>query len=440
MLDMRIKPVFIRSRGRGVFIEGDGGLDVDRVAEADRQRIDAQLNELKNELGNRVTVLDEIVAGDPADFDALHTSKEGIDIVLAYFRGVTPIENLLRWPGPIIAFSGDCTPAFALYAVGEERHVRKDLFIALDYAEMRRLVKVLEVKRSLADTRVLLLGMPPNWHLRWYSFPDLEAVRRKLGIQFFPTELRELVDRVKEVEGDKASALAREWMDEAGRIVEPSPEDIQQSAAVYLAMDQILSRKDCRAMAVNCLGITQSRRFRDQIINPCMAMTRLRDKGVPTACEMDVAGLLTMIFLENLSRKPSFLGNIVRADPESNDIKLSHCILPTRMRGFDQDPLPHTIRDFHGYRGVTAFTEVPAGETVTLARAHRNLDRIVALKGEVTACEDTVACRNTLTIQINDARGFVRRAEGNHHIAVFGDYLDDLKALCDILDCRFHEV
>jgi len=440
MINMNIKPVFILSRGAGVFIDQKGGLEMVVDGDANRNRIDVLLSELKAEVGDQVTILDEIMVGDPSDFESLFTSKNEIDVIIAYFLGVTPIEKLLLWKGPIIAFSGQHTPAFALYAVGEERHVRSDLFIALDYHEIRRLLRVLEVKRSLAHTRIVLMGLPAPWHLRWYSFPDLESIRRQVGVQFVPVELRELIEMVKKVDMDKAASLAQEWMDEASQVMEPSPEHLQQSAAAYLAMDQILSRKGAQAMAINCLEITQSRKFSEQIINPCMAMTRLRDKGIPSACEMDVAALLTMILLGNLSNKPSFLGNIVRADPESNVIKLSHCILPTRMPGFDESPLPYTIRDFHGNKGVTAFTLVPAGEKLTLARAHRNLERVVALTGEVLDCEDTTFCRNTLTIQINDAREFVQRAEGNHHIAVFGDYLDDLKALCDVLDCQFHSL
>jgi L-fucose isomerase-like protein len=163
-------------------------------------------------------------------------------------------------------------------------------------------------------------------------------------------------------------------------------------------------------------------------------MSWLRDMGTPSACEMDIAALLTMILLGTLSKKPTFLGNIVSADPETNRIKISHCILPSRMAGFDKDPLPYIIRDFHGEKGVTAFTEVPAGMKLTLARSRRNSERIVALAGEVVACEDTIFCRNTLTIQVQNVREFIRQAEGNHQVAVFGDYLQDLEFMSKVLN------
>ena len=92
-----------------------------------------------------------------------------------------------------------------LDAVGEERHQIKNLFIALDYEDILKTLRILEVKKTLAQTRIVLFGSPPTWHLRWYGFPDLEAIRRKTGLQFIPVELRELVDTVQKVDTEKAA-------------------------------------------------------------------------------------------------------------------------------------------------------------------------------------------------------------------------------------------
>lgn len=437
---MKIKPVIILSRGAGVFVDPDGRIEMVRDKGMNRNRISALLEELKAEVGDQVTILEELLVSNPTDFESLSEANNEIDALLVYFLGVTPIDALLRWQGPIIAFSGQYTPALALYAVGEERKLRSDLLVALDYVDIRKMLRILEVKKFLAYTQIVLFGFPASWHLRWYGFPDLEAIRRKVGVRFEPVELRELIEMVKKVDPPKAASLANAWLNEAHQVVEPTLEHLQQSAAAYLAMEQIMERRGAQAMAINCLEITQSSKFSGQMINPCMGMSHLRDKGMPCGCEMDIPGLLTMLLLGNLSQKPAFLGNIVRADPERNVIKISHCILPTRMPGFDKDPLPYTLRDYHGTKGVTAFTEVPSGVKVTLARVHRNLERIVALKGEILSCEDTTFCRNTLTIQIHNAREFVQQAEGNHHALVFGDYLDDMEALSSVLCCKFHPV
>jgi hypothetical protein len=436
-MSMKVKPVFVLSRGAGVFIDPSGRMEFVSDKDATSSRINALVDELKTEIGDQAVILEPHLVGDPKDIDELMAAPDPGDALLVYFTGVTPIEALLRWEKPVIAFSGPYTPAMALYAVGEERHLRNDLFVALDYVDIRRMLKALQVRLSLAQSRIVLIGFPAPWHLRWYGFPDLEALRRKLGIQFVPVELRELMEAARSINPEEAAELARKWQDQATGTVEPSEQDLQQSAAACLALDQLLSHKGAHAMAINCLEITQSRKFSGRIANPCMGMSHLRDNGIPTGCEMDIPGLLTMVTLGHLSDKPTFLGNIVRADPHLDQVKISHCILPSRMPGFQEKPLPYTLRDYHGHGGVTAFTQVPAGTRVTVARAQRNLERITAFTGDVVDCQDTSFCRNTLTIQMADARRFVQQAEGNHHVVVFGDYLEDLRTLAGVLDCQF---
>lgn len=434
---LTVKPVIILSRGFAVVVNEEGGLDVRSGGKENKGGVPEFVGTLKKELQDGVTLLDELTVSTPSDLDPLFSADSGIDVVLACFLGVAPIERLLRWPGPVIGFSGRNTPAFALYALGEERYIRNDLFIALDFEDIHRVLRCLRVRKRLSRTRSVLFGMPPSWYLRWYAFPDLEVLRRKTGTEFIPVEVRELVDRVKKADPERAHAMADQWQRSAKDTVGPSKEEILQAAAVYITMDEILTSHGAAAMAVNCLEFTQSRKFRGEITNPCMAMTYLRDRGVPSACEMDVPAMMTMLLLGYLDNKPTFLGNIVRADPDENTIKLSHCILPTRMNGLDQEPFPYILRDFHGSEGVTAFTEIPQGIQVTLARAQRNLDRVTAVRGEILDCRDTVFCRNTLTIQISDVRSFVEQAEGNHHVLVFGDYLKELTILGDLLGYAF---
>lgn len=434
---MDVKPVVVLSRGAGVFVEPDGRMNMVVDAEASRGRIHALLEELKAEIGDLVGMLNPLFVSDPSDFDPLFGPGAVADALLVYFLGVTPIDKLLRWPGPIITFSGPLTPAMSLYAVGEERRERKDLFIALDYQDVRSQLRVIETKTALARTRILLFGYPPTWHLRWYGFPDLEALRRKIGIEFIPVELRELLELVGTVPSADAAGIAETWHREAQATRGPTQEALQGSAATYLAIREIMEKRGASAMAINCLEITQTRKFSGRVSNPCMGMQYLRDQGIPAGCEMDIPGLLTMILLSGLSRRPAFLGNIVLANPAEDLVKMSHCILPTRMYGFDKDPLPFTLCDYHGKPGVTGFTHVPVGETVTLARAQRNLERVTAFSGQLVSCEDTEFCRNTVGVRIPHVRRFVQQAEGNHHAMVFGNWLRELEALCGALDCDF---
>lgn len=432
-----IKPVFVLGKRAGVFVTEPGRMEIVPDAEAVRTRLKGLRGDLERELGDLATVRDALTVSTPSAFDALFSSKETFDLLLVYILGITPLEGLLGWEGPMVVFSGNRTPAMALYAVGEERHHRKNLSVALDYQDIRRALRVLHARKQLSASRVALIGSPPSWHLRWYGFPDLEAVRRKAGVQFIPLSLQDLVEAMGKGLPEEAAATARAWVLEARDVSGPSEDMLHRSATLYLALDALLRRAGATAMTVNCQEMIHSPRFSGGRTNPCMGMSLLRDRGIPAGCEMDIAGLLSMMLLGFLARKPAFMGNLVYGDPGAGILRLSHCILPAKMPGFTACPLPYSLRDYHGGPGVTSFTNVPPGTRVTVARVQRNLERLVAFPGEVLACEDTVSCRNTLTLRVPHVREILRQTEGNHQALVFGDCLEELEALCKDLDCGF---
>lgn len=58
---------------------------------------------------------------------------------------------------------------------------------------------------------------------------------------------------------------------------------------------------------------------------PCSALSRLADEGVPTACERDVYGTVTMLLLEALGSGTTYLVDTVDLDADRNVVRLWHC-------------------------------------------------------------------------------------------------------------------
>ena len=207
--------------------------------------------------------------------------------------------------------------------------------------------------------------------------------------------------------------------------------DVTESARIYLAIAKILEQETANALAINCLDMMHS----FNMPPPCYALTRFRDEDVQAACEADVVALLTMMLLGYLTDKPAFMGNIVGTIPESNILRISHCVVPTKMAGVGRSPGHYILRNYHGIRnGVTAYVELDTGQEVTIARLARNLDKLLLLSGELVDCQDTIACRTTFSIKVSDVRKFVQCAFGNHHVVVFGNHTRLAKALSSALD------
>ena len=428
-MEIKVKPVIVLGRHGGWFYRLDGAAET--VADGDALALKiAQLSkELREELQCNAALLEDTLVRNENDLVEAKREALEADALLVYLVGAMPLQSLFKWGLPMVAFSGQHIPMLALYAFGVERHGRTGITIALDFRDIEEEIQLLDVKKKLQKARIALFGFPPPLFSRWHHLPDLELAREKLGVEFSPVELRELVAEMPMVDKGKAQTVAERWLQEAKEVVEPSMTEVVDAARLFLALGNMLEQRKANAMAINCLELMNSLKAPP----PCYAMSRLRDEGIHAACESDVSALLTMMLLGYLADGPAFMGNIVLADPESNILMVSHCVVPTRMAGFSQPPRCYTLRNYHGSHGVTAHVELDTGQEVTIARLARNLDKIVVLRGELVDCRDTTACRTTISVRVSDVRKFVQCTLGNHHAVVYGNHMRQAKALSQAL-------
>jgi L-fucose isomerase-like protein len=428
-MQIKVKPIIVLGRREGWFCRSDGSLEFVADGEALARKVAELSKELRQKLERSGALLEDAVVRNENDLAQLKRDALEADALLVYLIGVMSLQSLFQWGLPILAFSGQQTPMLALYAFGVERHSRAGTTIALDFQEIDEEIRLLEARKKLQTARIALFGFPPPIFSRWHHLPDLELAREKLGVDFSPVEVRELVAQLAMIDEGKAQKLGQRWVQEAGDVVEPSTSDVTDAARLFLAMSDILAQRKANAMAINCIELMTLK-----VPPPCYAMARLRDEGIHAACEADVSTLLTMMLLGYLADEPAFMGNIVGANPQSNTLMISHCVVPTRMAGFGQPPRRYTLRNYHGtHAGVTAHVELDIGQELTIARLARNMEKIMLLRGELVDCRDTTACRTTISARVSDVRNFVRCALGNHHAVVYGDHVGQTKALSDAL-------
>lgn len=435
-MQVMVKPVFVLGRGPAMLCQPDGALEVISEVETLKSRAESLKEQLRERLKSDVALLEPALVREEAEFIELKKDTLEADAFLVYLLGSMPVGRLLDLEIPLIAFSGEYTPMLALYAFPTEREYHPNLTIALDFKEVDDQIRLLGVRKRLKNTRIALFGFPSPMYSRWYHFPDPDFVRHKLGVEITPVEVRELLAEMSRIEEAQAEAVAQEWIGNAQEVVEPSLIEVGEAARLFLAMDGILKQRRAQAMGLNCTELVYSLRSTP----PCFPLSRLRDNGVPAACEGDVSALLAMLILGYIADKPAFMGNIVRADPENNLVMISHCVVPSKMAGFGQPGKPYRLRNYHGHYGVTAYVDLDKGQEVTIARVGRDLEKMLALRGEIVDCCDTTACRTTVTVKISDAREFIRKALGNHHALVYGDHTGEIRALSQGLGMNLIEL
>ncbi len=118
---------------------------------------------------------------------------------------------------------------------------------------------------------------------------------------------------------------------------------------------------------------------------------------------------------------------------------LSHCMSPTKMEGYDKDAQPYMLRDQHwniSLGNVCASVPSKKGQEVTLCRLDGEIKNMLVGKGEIADCQDALDknfCRITVKIRLESlVREFIRSASGNHHVMIYGDHGEELKALNEL--------
>lgn len=138
-----------------------------------------------------------------------------------------------------------------------------------------------------------------------------------------------------------------------------------------------------------------------------------------------------MTILHYLGNKPGFMGNIF-IDMKKSYLTIIHCVIPTKMAGYDEKAHQYILRDQHW--GLSAYVKMKTNQKVTVCRLDGKLENMVITTGNIMKCEDLKGnCRHTVSIRIKDVRNFIQNTSGNHHVMIYGDYIKELKKLNKLL-------
>jgi len=425
-MEINIKPIFV-SYEEAFFRKLPSLSEVRKKAE----RI---LNDFYTNITEDVNVLEPFILTSPKELEKLKRElNKDVDAVIVWRVGgmghrLIASIGLLGIPF-IMLGPGVLNHDIVAYL----RHRGKEAYAPMDYEELNKLFKLLKVRKAIKNSRVLVITSMelPSFSVISSAY-DLDKMRTKFGIDSVLISSEQLFEEYKRVEvNDKVKRLTNELINKAIR-VKVDRKNIEGSIRLYLAIKQLMNKYTANAITINCAEPI----FFKYRVTPCLALSLLKDEGIPASCEADLSALLAMMILMWLSEKPAFMGNLWLHDKERNIVRFSHDVPPLKIEGYGKEKYPYEVFDFHeqGY-GTTLYVHVKLNEPVTFARVHANLNKILVTTGIVIKSHEGIACRQTLDIKVKDARKLMKRVinYGHHFSLVYGDYLSELEELCDIL-------
>jgi len=230
------------------------------------------------------------------------------------------------------------------------------------------------------------------------------------------------------------------WLKAARKIVEPSREEIINSARLYLAIKKMMIENRAQAVTSTlCMG---------NPVNACLAFSKLNDLGLVGACEGDMDSTLTMLLFGYAFAKPGFITDPL-FDLSRNAVIHAHCVAASKMDGPAGSRHPFTIRTHRDDNaGAAVEVELRVGQEITCAKLV-NLDTMLLSAQKIIEIPDfdDRGCRTQCTAQVADARkmlanwgsGVIEKTDMMtllHRVVFYGNHVTNVEDLAQLLGVR----
>jgi hypothetical protein len=416
----------------------------DRDWGADNNQVNAmktRLAKAEKDLGNVELIIGQ---SSSAEETAVLLEKAGpeapvLAINMRNFALISVVKPILDGSHPMVVFSLPASGHDWMYPHRWHRQGhRVTLLASSNYDELERALRLLRVIPMMQKTRIILF--PPARGTAPAQSPA--QIKKHLGADVVAIEEKTFDETISTVDDEAVRVEADSWTKNAKEIIEPNKEDIRKAARISLALQRLMEQEKAQGLAVGtCMGWL-SKGF------PCLGFARLRDSGIPAACEGDMDSLLTMLMFQYAIDRPGFQGNAT-FDTARNALWTAHCTAPLKMDGPDGEEAPYLLRGHSEVGGSGCVPEVKyrIGQTITRAKLI-NLDTILASTGKIIDVPEKSVhgCRTQIVTEVHDAAKMaanwssVLETEDAmtllHRVVFYGDHMESVNHLARLMDMK----
>ncbi len=237
----------------------------------------------------------------------------------------------------------------------------------------------------------------------------------------------------KAADKDEAHHIAERWQQKATDVIEVPFEELENSAAMYLGMKQVMKQYDANAITINCLGGFYGGHIHAY---PCLGFHELNNEGLVGACECDIHSTATMVAFNNMTGgRPGYISDPV-IDTAKRQIIYAHCVASNKVFGPGGSENPFSIMTHSEDRqGAAVRSILPVNYMTTSMKISPERKEII-LHQAVTVDNDPDdrACRTKLCAEpVGDIEKLFTMWDrwGWHRVTFYGDLKDPAYELAD---------
>ncbi|WP_130838386.1 hypothetical protein [Lachnoclostridium sp. Marseille-P6806] len=376
-----------------------------------------------------------VVSGE--DFERIEEDLDKVDFFLCMGWRIPKLERYRKTV--VIMQNGNEGIDFAAYC----RSIGIEAYVCMDMEDVNRLAHYLWVRKAVANTRALVLtaGSQPTFGIQ-SLIRDPEIIRRKYGLEVVKLPFDSIIPYMDEITDEEACPLAEKMLGGASE-VRVNREWFLNDIKYYLAARKMMDVYDCNAFSTACHELCTSEIPQNRKFTPCTCHSLMKDEGIPSACEEDLNALLAMCIMQYMANRPCFMGN---PNHETDELlRIHHAVPPLCMNGYGTKPLDYKLWAFTG-QGFGGKLQVDFAQNdndyVTLGRFNPAGDTMCVKVGRVLRSEyDEVYCSPYYYIGMDDARTYMHRLAGfgHHQVLIFGDWLQELREVSELMGFRILE-
>ena len=287
--------------------------------------------------------------------------------------------------------------------------------------DLMKFVSVCKVVNGLRNARMGAIGARPSaFNTVRYS----EKILQKAGISVVTIDLSEIFGDAARLSDD--SPKLKNKLEEINAYATHDgvpPESMMRMAKLGVVISDWMEENDLQASALQCWSSMQ----KNYGINACTLMSMMSDQLMPSACETDISGVVSMYALQLASSFPSALvdwNNNYANDP--NKCVLFHC--GNWAKSFVPDAkiktaeiLATTLGEENTY-GAMAGVASPGPMTFARVSTDDAQGVIRAYTGEGEITEDPLdTFGNSAVIEVNNMQKLLAHICNNgfeHHVAI----------------------
>ncbi len=376
-----------------------------------------------------------VTARKDEDAKVVLQSDAEVDGYVVYLAGCLwgRVPEIIAASGKPTVFIDNLFAGSGKFLTGYARARRQGLKVvgvsSSDFKDVVEAVRCIDCVTRLRHSTVLVVGGQPD-----------KKIEEHFGTKMQKIEFPEISAAYRNADRSEAKKWSEKWMREAAKIIEPSRQDIEKSAVMYIAMQDMMSKYKSRAITVNCLGGFYGGHLPAY---PCLGFMQLNNDGSVGACEADQRSTLTMLLMTYLVHRPGFISDPV-IDTSKNQIIYAHCVAPTKVFGPKGSSNPYHIRSHSEDRkGACNRSLMPLGEMTTTILFDAGKKQVILHQGKTVANVDLdLACRNKLAVEVKgDVYKLMNHWDtwGWHRVTFYGDYKRQVYNMASLLGFEVFE-